>query len=382
MGVIWTRGALTSALLCAVAHGQQSIGRVTLQDASVSGPLEVSEGKARLQGGATIVARDHTAELSLERGGIVNICATSSLHVTSGAQVGEVAPLLFALDQGAIELKTVVVDRDIVITPDLRLSTPTGGPIDLRIRVTNNGDTCVENRGPRAPTIEVVEQFGEGRYLIPAGQHVLFEHGSLREVVDRESSPCGCPPTPVVSLAESGVTTNPTAAARAGGMAAQKKEEHPFPAAQSQGLAPTAGRAQGGAGAIRTGQGVGDDGLWERRGRGTGDCCGERGQAAHADRGAEASFGAGGGASGDEPAGSGSSGGFTGTGTHARSGRGDSGSTAGSASGGGEGSSTPGAAGGSRPGALVWTGLQEDLHGEELAGSALAGARFAAIQSG
>ncbi len=239
--MIWTRGALTSALLCAVAHGQQSIGRVTLQDASVSGPLEVSEGKARLQGGATIVARDHTAELSLERGGIVNICATSSLHVTSGAQVGEVAPLLFALDQGAIELKTVVVDRDIVITPDLRLSTPTGGPIDLRIRVTNNGDTCVENRGPRAPTIEVVEQFGEGRYLIPAGQHVLFEHGSLREVVDRESSPCGCPPTPVVSLAESGVTTNPTAAARAGGMAAQKKEEHPFPAAQSQGLAPTAG---------------------------------------------------------------------------------------------------------------------------------------------
>lgn len=244
MGVIWTKGALTTALLCAVAQGQQSIGRVTLQDASVSGPLEVSEGKARLQGGATIVARDHTAELTLERGGIVNICATSSLHVTSGAPVGEVSPLLFALDQGAIELRTAVVDRDIVITPDLRFSTPTGGPVDLRIRVTNNGDTCVENRGARAPTIEVVEQFGEGRYLIPAGQHVLFEHGSLREVVDRESSPCGCPPTPVVSLAESGVTTNPTAAARAGGMAAQKKEEHPFPAAQSQGLAPTPGVPQ------------------------------------------------------------------------------------------------------------------------------------------
>ena len=223
------------------AGGQQPIGKVTLRDAAVTGSLEVSEGRATLQGGASIVAKDHTAELTLDRGGVVNVCATSSLHVTSGAQgTGtELTPLLFALDRGAIELRSVVGSRDVVITPDLRFSSPTGGPVDLRIRVTSNGDTCVENRGVRAPTIEVVEQFGEGRYLIPAGQHVLFEHGSVREVVDRESSPCGCPPTPVLSLAESGVTANPSEAARAGGQAAQKKDEHPFPVAQSQGLAPS-----------------------------------------------------------------------------------------------------------------------------------------------
>ena len=233
--------ALATILLSPLAFPQQPIGRVTLRDAAVTGSLEVSEGRATLQGGASIVARDHTAELTLDRGGLVNICATSSLHVTSGAQTpgAEMAPLLFALDRGAIEVRTEVGARDVVITPDLRLSTPTGGPIDLRIRVTNNGDTCVENRGVRAPTIEVVEQFGEGRYLIPAGQHVLFEHGSIREVVDRESSPCGCPPAPVVSLADSGVTANPREAARAGAQVAPKKDDHPFPVAQSQGLAPT-----------------------------------------------------------------------------------------------------------------------------------------------
>ncbi len=229
--------ALLPMLVCATAAGQQTIGRVALQDAMVTGTLEVEQGQATLKDGASIVARDHTAKMTLERGGVVEVCATSSLHVTSGAHVGNATPLLFALDRGAIELRGTVGSRDVLITPDLRFSTPTGGAVDLRVRVTSNGDTCVENRGRAAPTIEVVEQFGDGRYLIPGGQHVLFEHGSIREVVDRESSPCGCPPAPVMSLAESGVTVAPGQAARAGGQAAAKVDPHPFPAAQSQGLA-------------------------------------------------------------------------------------------------------------------------------------------------
>ncbi len=229
----------------AVAFGQQPIGRVALQDAMVTGTLEVNDGQVTLTGGASIVARDHTAELALARGGLVAVCATSSLHVTSGASTGEKAPLLFALDRGAIELKTIVGVRDAVITPDLRLTARSPGRLDLRIRVTRNGDTCVENRGAAAPAVEVVEQFGDGLYQIAAGQHVLFEHGSVREVVDHESSPCGCPPTPVTSLAESGVTVAPGQAARAGGQAAQKPEDHPFPAAQSQGLTTEAATGTG-----------------------------------------------------------------------------------------------------------------------------------------
>lgn len=236
--------AIGCGLVCAGARGQQAIGRVALQDAMVTGTLEVNDGQVTLTGGASIVARDHTAELALARGGLVAVCATSSLHVTSGASTGDRAPLLFALDRGAIELRTVVGVRDAVITPDLRMSARLPGRLDLRIRVTRNGDTCVESRGAGAPPVEVVEQFGDGLYQIAAGQHVLFEHGSVREVVDHESSPCGCPPAPVVSVAESGVAVAPGEAARAGSQAARRREEHPFPAAESQGLTPeTGGRA-------------------------------------------------------------------------------------------------------------------------------------------
>src|SRR6201999_7329 len=103
---------------------------------------------------------------------------------------------------------------------------------------TRNGDTCVENRGTEAPTLNVADQFGEATYELRAGQHVLFEHGSLKEVVDNETSPCGCPPVPVVSVADAGTpSTNP---AGPGTVVAAKPpaEEHPFPAAVSQGLAP------------------------------------------------------------------------------------------------------------------------------------------------
>ncbi len=231
------RFALAPALLCATALGQQTIGHVSLQDAMLTGTLEVSGGEATLRGGASIVARDHTAVLALNRGGSVSVCSTSSLHVTTGS--GDQAPLLFALDRGAMEIRTLVEPRDAVITPDLRISARGAGRLDLRVRVVSNGDTCVENRGTGAPALDIVEQFGDGVYQIAGGQHVLFEHGSVHEVVDKESSPCGCPPTPVMSLAENGVTVAPGQAARAGSEAARSREEHPFPAAQSQGLAPT-----------------------------------------------------------------------------------------------------------------------------------------------
>lgn len=221
------------------AHGQQPIGRIRMEEATVSGDLEVTGGAANLRGGATVTARDHTAELNLERGGAVRVCATSSLHVSAGGSEGAAPPLLFALDRGAMEIQTVVANRDVVITPDLRFTAAARGPLDLRVRVTRNGDTCVENRGERAPTLDIVEQFGDATYQLRAGQHVLFEHGSLKEVVDHESSPCGCPPVPTVSVADAGASTAPAAAAKPGAKASPTEAEHPFPAAQSQGLAPT-----------------------------------------------------------------------------------------------------------------------------------------------
>ena len=72
------------------------------------------------------------------------------------------------------------------------------GRLIFELRVTRNGDTCVDNRGAKAPMLSVADQFGEATYELRAGQHVLFEHGSLKEVVDHESSPCGCPPEPTI----------------------------------------------------------------------------------------------------------------------------------------------------------------------------------------
>jgi hypothetical protein len=167
--------------------------------------------------------------------------------------MGVAAPLLFSLDRGAIEIQMTATATDAVMTPDLRLTVRNRGLLDLRLRVARNGDTCVENRGAAAPTLAVSDPFGDSMYELRAGQHVLFEHGSLHEVVDNESSPCGCPDAKGMSLADaliahgSGTAPRPTAAAPAAPAAAAPVAvptpaaiAHPFPIAISAGLAPPA----------------------------------------------------------------------------------------------------------------------------------------------
>jgi hypothetical protein len=232
--------ALGSTLLCLTAVGQETIGKVQLEDATVAGPLEVSGGTATVRGGASIVAKDHTAKLDLARGGTVKVCRTSSLRVTSGKSATGTEPLMLALNRGAIEVQMTAAPSDVVMTPDLRFSIRSAGPLDLRLRVTPNGDTCVENRGAKAPILGIADQFGQASYELRPDQHVLFEHGSLREVVDHETSPCGCPPEPVVSVANAGVTSSTPATPGSVVSPKAAEEQHPFPAAVSAGLAPGA----------------------------------------------------------------------------------------------------------------------------------------------
>ena len=115
-----------------------------------------------------------------------------------------------------------------ILTPDIRFSVEAKGSYDLGMRVTRDGDTCVENAGKKAPVLMLNDAFSRASYRLMAGQHVLFEHGNLQEVVDNEKSPCGCPGA---EKAEH-VAENASAAAKAAA-------EHPFPAAESEGLAPT-----------------------------------------------------------------------------------------------------------------------------------------------
>lgn len=230
------RTTVTFALVFAVAsfvHAQQptpaSMGTVLTRDALVTGGLEVHGDTARLLTNDSITAYDHSADISLARGGNVLVCATSQFHLLHS---GTENSLLFGLDRGAIEIHSASEPQDVILTPDIRFTLEHPGHYDLRLRVTPNGDTCVENSGTSAPVLSLADPFSGGTYRLIPGQHVLFEHGSLREVVDNERSPCGCPapPQPVQQVASTpGQPTTPSAAAA----------EHPFPAAASQGLAPT-----------------------------------------------------------------------------------------------------------------------------------------------
>jgi hypothetical protein len=241
------RRSILLLALAIAAHAQQPIANVSAQDATVTGDLQVSGGRAILVGSSTVTAKDHTAELALSRGGTVRVCATSGLHIAAGQGTSASMPLMLALDRGAVEVKMPATTSDAVMTPDLRFSLRTNGPLDLQLSVTKNGDTCVENRGAKAPVLSVADQFGEATYQIQPGQHVLFEHGSLKEVVDNESSPCGCPPAPSISIADAAISGSGNAATPS-----TKPEEHPFPQAVSQGLAPTPPVPQAPAGEVHT----------------------------------------------------------------------------------------------------------------------------------
>ena len=271
-------------MVCAVAgtlQAQQLIGYVNTRDAEITGASDVLDGQAVLTGSAGITARDHTAPITLGRGGTVRVCQTSVLHVSESRSAKIAAPLLFSLDRGAIEIQMAGTLNDSILTPDLRFTVVNAGPLDLRVRVARNGDTCVDNRGPAAPTLNISDPFGEALYQVSAGQHVLFEHGSLHEVVDHERSPCGCPDEKGMSVADALLasggtkTVAPVAAAppavlvtappavtaavqpptqpaaqpdlqaelhsaeqTAAHSAVRAAEQHPFPTAISEGLAP------------------------------------------------------------------------------------------------------------------------------------------------
>jgi hypothetical protein len=200
------RARLLPLLLACAAVGplraQQLIGYVNTRDAETTGASDLMDGQAVLTGSVGITARDHTAPITLGRGGSVRVCQTSVLHLSESRSASIPSPLLFSLDRGAIEIQTDSTPNDSILTPDLRFTVHNAAPLDLRLRIARNGDTCVENRGSGAPTLAVSDPFGESMYEVAPNQHLLFEHGSLHEVVDHETSPCGCPDEKGMSLAD------------------------------------------------------------------------------------------------------------------------------------------------------------------------------------
>jgi len=202
--------------LASASHAQQPMGTVATSDAIVTGGLQVQNDRAALLSNVSVTARDRTAAITLHRGGEVLVCATSQFHLLHS---GNGASLLFGLDRGAIEIHSASQPQDVILTPDIRFTLEAAGTFDLRLRVTRNGDTCIDNHSPDAPVLTLSDPFSPATYRLMPGQHILLEHGSLKEVVDNERDPCGCP-------------------AEAAPLVATAANQHPFPAAASQDLAP------------------------------------------------------------------------------------------------------------------------------------------------
>jgi hypothetical protein len=179
----------------------------TLQAAGVqiSGDVHVANGDMELGNGSTITAGNETVPITLARGGELKLCATTSVHLSRDLSIEapDASGLMLALDRGAMEAHYQTSKySDVLLTPDLRILISGPGDADLSIRVSPQGDTCIDNRGPNAPYITVTSQLEGGLYRVQPGQHISFQHGSLREVVDTEHEPCGCPAP--VSVATAG----------------------------------------------------------------------------------------------------------------------------------------------------------------------------------
>ena len=186
------------------------------QAAKVTGALEVSQGSAVIVGSGTITSGASTTNVELPYRGTLRVCASSTIKLAAdtSATSADVPPLMMALDHGAIEAGFATGrDSDVLLTPDFRILISGPGAVNVKVRLAQNGDTCVDNAGINAPYVLVSSVFDGGAYRVQPGQRVMFQHGSLHEVVDQEKEPCGCPPpaTP---------------------------EGNQFPLAQSEGLAP------------------------------------------------------------------------------------------------------------------------------------------------
>ena len=187
---------MPAAVVAQQSSPQKIIGHIALADArdvKFTGAVSVAEGGMAVGNGSTVTAATRTTHVKLARGGSVNVCATTAVQMT---QAGEA--MMLSLDHGALESRYAMENAgmsDVVQTPDLRISIAAPGAADVRVRVNGRGDTCVENHGGKdAPYVTVTPQLGDGLYRVEGGQRVMFEHGDLREVVDHEPYPCGCPP--------------------------------------------------------------------------------------------------------------------------------------------------------------------------------------------
>jgi hypothetical protein len=187
------------------------------QAPTVTGALEVTGGKAIIAASGAITSGSTTTAVVLPHRGTLRVCASTTVKLAADSAVpsGETPGLMMALDHGAVEASFATGrNADVLLTPDFRILIGGPGAAEVKVRLGQRGDTCVDNPGADAPYVLVTSVFDGNVYRVQPGQRVMFQHGSLTEVVDQEKEPCGCPPA--------------------------ETHGNEFPLAQSEGLAPVA----------------------------------------------------------------------------------------------------------------------------------------------
>ena len=205
--------------------------------AQVSGALQVTKGTAFILTSGTVTSGSMTTNVVLPRRGVLRVCASTSVHLSTDASVpaGETPGLMMALDHGALEASFATgQNSDTVLTPDFRILIGGPGSSEMKVRLGQHGDTCVDNPGANAPYVVVSSVFEGGAYRVQPGQRVMFQHGSLNEVVDQEKEPCGCPPEarpgtndfPLAQSAGLAPLEKPAPAPQAGVVTPEKPHQH------------------------------------------------------------------------------------------------------------------------------------------------------------
>jgi hypothetical protein len=194
----------------AFVAAQQAIGELYASDASVRGSVILAGSGTSILSGSSIQAGVQPATLKLERGGSLLVCEGTKLSISSSQNGRE---LLFSLNSGNLEMNYPLgAEADTLLTPDLRLLLPGPGTVHVAVRVTPQGDTCVQSLPSNVSAIVVSETMGDATYQVKPDQAVLFKSGHLGQASPFKSN-CGCPaPPPIPTQVAKAVEPPPIAA--------------------------------------------------------------------------------------------------------------------------------------------------------------------------
>src|ERR1022692_2536502 len=185
--------------MCCTAEAQQTLGELYATDARVKGAVILAGSGTSVLSGSSIAAGAQNATLKLERGGSLLVCSGTNLSVNASQNGRE---LMFSLNSGNLEMNYPLgAAADTLLTPDLRLLLPGPGTVHIAVKVTPQGDTCVQSLPSNATAIVVSETMGDATYQVKPDEAVLFKSGRISEAV-RTKQNCGCPVTQPVHVAK------------------------------------------------------------------------------------------------------------------------------------------------------------------------------------